>query len=176
MYLTEGLWRTRSRLWLLACLLVVTAATCNPPGASTSTARETVGPDNTPEFADGPLHRQVAVMVPAGAMEGAKGGSAGMVVSTKADPFSAVEFVMTGPVEARVVIDEPGNEGFRFDWTLPTDCEQGCEVVVPVTITHIGDGDLPRFSWSMSFTIAYETVAPDLEPGSFLAEIKPAEN
>lgn len=175
MYLTEGLRRPRSRLWLLACLLVVIAASCDPPGATAFAPSETVGPNNTPEFADGPLHRQVVVVVPAGAMERAKDGSARMGMSTRVNPFSAVEFAISGPVEARVVVAEPGNPGFRFDWTLPTDCEQGCEVVVPVTITHIGDGDLPTFGWSMSFTIAYETAAPDLEPGSFRAEIKPAE-
>lgn len=33
-------------------------------------------------------------------------------------------------------------------------------MVVPVTISHVGEGEPPRLGWSMQFTVGYEAVVP----------------
>jgi hypothetical protein len=142
-------------------LLVLVAASCNPPGETVGTGSETVGRQGEVEFVDGVIERQVRVAIPAGALEGAEGGVAEFGVSTSTpEPISAVEVDFGGSVEGEAVVDHQGNYGFDLDWTIPNDCDNGCEVIVPVTFRHVGDGDEPGFVWSMSFTIGYESVVP----------------
>lgn len=167
--------RRFGRLWLVALLFVLTAASCDPPGNTASTPRDRVSQLSTPGFAEGPINRRVLITIPDGALERAIHGEARLGVWTSSDPFSAVEFQLSDPVEGLAVVGRPGNRGFGFDWKLPTDCVEGCDVTVPITITHIGEGNSPDFDWSMSFSIGYDGVAADLESHSFSAEILPAD-
>ena len=144
---------------LSALALALSAATCKPPAATAFTAGETVGHQSNFEFDGGPLERQVRVTIPAGALEGATEGHANLAISTRTAVW-AMRFEIGAPAAGVAVVDEQGNPGFVFDWTLPEDCEGGCEVVVPVTISHVGEGEPPRLVWSMNFTIAYEAVVP----------------
>ena len=153
--------RSRLSLGLLAGLVTLTlmAASCDPPGATAFTVGETVGRQSNFELDGGPLRRQVRVTIPAGALEGATEGHANLAISTRT-AVSAVQFDIGAPAAGVAIVDEPGNRGFDFAWTLPEDCEGGCEVLVPVTISHVGDGEPPRLVWSMHFTIAYESAVP----------------
>lgn len=62
------------RLWLrtagLLVLLVLVAASCDPPGATALSGSETVGRQGQVEFVDDVIRRQVRVSIPAGALEG----------------------------------------------------------------------------------------------------------
>ena len=153
------------RAWLrtggLLGLLVLMAASCNPPGETVMTGSETVGHQGQVEFVDGVIKRQVRVSIPAGALEGAEESFAEFAVSTSTpEPISTVEVVFGGSVEGEAVVDHQGNYGFTLDWILPDDCDNGCELVVPVTFRHVGDGDEPRFGWSLDFTVGYESLVP----------------
>jgi hypothetical protein len=125
-------------------------------GLSTS---ETVGPDNAPvEFLGGPLKRQVRITFPPGGLENARPGAVfGIGVTTlSAEPFPDVEFVVGAPVDDQVVIEEAGGfPGWDWEFALPKACEQGCEIIIPVTIEQTEEGDPPRFGWSASFGFDY---------------------
>jgi hypothetical protein len=145
----------------LLVLLVLVAASCNPPGATVQTGSETVGRQGQVEFEDGVIHRQVRVSIPAGALEGADSSFARLGIWTGTrPPISEVEVEFGGPVDGEAVVDRGGNYGFILDWTLPSDCAAGCEVVVPVTFRHVGDGDEPGFTWALIFTVGYQSLVP----------------
>lgn len=153
--------RARPRTAGLLGLLVLVAASCNPPGETVMTGSETAGHQGQVEFVDAVIERQVRVSIPAGALEGAEETFARFAVSTGTpEPVSTVEVGFGGSVEGEAVVDHQGNYGFDLDWTLPNDCDNGCELVVPVTFRHVGEGDEPGFIWSMAFTIAYESLVP----------------
>lgn len=145
-----------------------------PPSVLVSTASETVGPVNTPEFVGGPVDRRAQITIPAGALEGGVSGRFRLGGSTSTpSPFPAVEFVIGDPISDTVVVDAVGGFVEEFDWELPVDCDNGCEVMVPVTIEQTGEGDPPRFGWSVSFYVEYEgSVPPEAE--DMTAVIEPA--
>lgn len=74
---------------------------------------------------------------------------------------------MGEPINGRAVVDkpndQPGSMGIDFDWEPPANCQDGCEVVFPVTIRHIGDGDPPHIGWSMGICLEYRSVS-DVPP------------
>jgi hypothetical protein len=145
-----------------------------PPSVNVGTASETVGRDNTPEFASGPVLRQVRLVVPAGALvDSVEGGfSVGGATSTP-EPIPAVEFAVGEPINATVVVDSQGNFREDFVWELPEYCLDWCEVVIPVSIEQTGEGDPPRLGWSASFYVEYDGPVPS-EAEEMTAVIEPA--
>jgi hypothetical protein len=156
----------------------VVAAACiiePPPGASVGTPRETVSADNTPEFSDGPLARQVVLSVPAGALEDATKANLLLGGSAMAEPFPAVDFVIGDPINQTLTVDSFGSYSETFTMPVPEPCEADCEYTIPVTITQVGSGNPPTFSWSVSVFFTYDNPNPPHNAEEMTAEIQPAE-
>ena len=144
-----------------------------PPSVLVGTKSETVGPDNTPEFVGGPVERGVLITIPAGALEGSVSGRFRLGGSTSTpSPFPAVEFDIGDPIYDTVVVDSVGGFVEEFEWELPAGCQNGCDVMVPVTIEQTGAGDPPRFGWSVGFYVEYESSVPP-EAEGLTAAIEP---
>jgi hypothetical protein len=52
-------------------------------------------------------------------------------------------------------VENVGSASWDWELPLPEDCEQGCEIVIPVTIEQTGEGEPPSFVWSASFGFDY---------------------
>lgn len=140
--------------------LTLIAASCQEPSWTAFSPSETVGPSGGFEFQDGVVQRQVRVSIPTDVLGEATGGSVRLSASTRsAAPISAVEFQIGGLMDGEAVVDEQGSVGFDFDWDLPKDCEHGCDVVLPVTIRHVGEGDPPVILWSLAVSVEYRSVS-----------------
>lgn len=170
--------RRRGILQALAVsALLLVAATCQRPDVTTHASEETVGPYGRVEFVDGMAARQVRVEIPPGILAEATGGEVTLYTSTGGEaPISAVEFTLGHPASGTTVVDESGRAEGDFAWALPEDCELGCDVVFPVKLRHIGDGDPPSISWSLDVTVIYDDVndVPDLTTNDWPAVIEPA--
>ena len=108
-------------------------------------------------------------------MPGPEAASASESTSTP-EPFPDVELVIGAPINDRVVVKDTGNPGWDWDLPLPDNCENGCEIVIPVTIEQIEEGDPPRFGWSAWFRFDYES--DTLRPAAaqdMIAVIEPAD-
>lgn len=167
----------RALLIVLAALLLV-AASCQRPEAKINPGSETVGRQGNVEFVDGVAARQVRLTIPPGVLTAATGGEVKVATSTMTEaPISAVEFEVGPPAEGSTVVDEIGQAAAVFPWTLPDGCEQGCEVVFPVTIRHIGPGVPPRILWTLEISVLYGDIndVPDLLPADWPAVIEEAD-
>lgn len=146
-----------------------------PPDVGINTVSETIGPDNTPEFTSGPVLRQARLTIPPGALVGSVDGEFALQGSTRTpEPIPAVEFAIGDPIGNMLVVDAQGNFGEDFEWELPSACDNGCDVVVPVTIEQTGDGEPPTLGWSVSFYVEYESSVPP-EAEGMTAVIEPAD-
>lgn len=178
MLTSRATWRReRPGRLLLVCLaaLVLMGATCQRPDLTTSAKNETVGRQGQVEFVDGVASRQVRLAIPEGVLDAATGGEVKVATSTStAAPISPVEFEVGPPAEGSTVIEEPGQAGAAFPWELPEGCEEGCEVVFPVTIRHLGDGDPPGILWTLEISVLYDSVndIPDLVGSEWPAVIE----
>lgn len=164
---------------LLAALtaILLVAASCHRPETTITPKNETVGRQGNAEFVDGIAARQVRLTIPPGVLAAATGGEVKVATSTRTEaPISAVEFEVGPPAEGSTVIDESGQAAAVFPWVLPDGCEQGCEVVFPVTIRHIGSGDPPRILWTLEISVLYGDIndVPDLLPADWPAVIEKA--
>lgn len=160
---------------LVVALLVTACIIEPPPGARVGTPRETVSADNTPEFSDGPLARQVVMFIPAAALDGATKASLLLGGSAMAEPFTAVEFVIGEPINQTMTVDSFGSYSETFTMPVPEPCEADCEYTIPVTITQVGSGDTPTFSWSLSVFFIYDNPNPPDSAEEMTAVIQPAE-
>ena len=159
--------------------LFVMAATCQRPELTTTAKSETVGRQGVVEFTDGVASRRVRVEIPSGVLMAATGGEVKVATSTStAAPISAVRFEVGPPAEGSTVVDETGQAGAVFAWTLPEDCQEGCEVIFPVTMRHIGDGDPPGILWTLEISVLYDDVndIPDIVASEWPAVIEAADN
>lgn len=150
------------RFAAVICLLALTlmAASCQEPEATVATPSETVGPLGDVEFQDGVVQRQVRVFIPAGVLGEATGGSARLSASSgTASATSAVEFQVGDDINDSGLVDAPGRRDFDFDWDPPADCEDGCNIMFPVTIQHVSEGDPPRVLWSLAVSVEYRSVS-----------------
>lgn len=169
------------RLLVAAGLLAVLVSAClpidSPPAKSASSSRERVDATETPEFDPGPLHRQVRLSIPAGALEENTGGSFTLAVFTRSlDPFPAVEFEVGNPIGQQMVVDRTGNWTENWEWEPPSDCADGCDVVVPVTIQQTGEGETPKLSWSVSFHVRFDTWDPPTAADDMTVVIEPVDS
>jgi hypothetical protein len=121
------------------------------------------------------LERQVRLTIPPGGLDnGRPAGGFGIGVSTSsAEPFPDVEFVIGAPINDRVIVEEMGNPGWDWELPLPSECEDGCEIVILVTIEQIEEGDPPRFGWSAWYDVEYDGPMPAVAE-DMTAVIEPA--
>ena len=161
--------------WTVSACSIIPGESAAGFGLSTS---ETVSRDNTPEFVDGVLERHVRLTVPPGGLDSVVSGLLSIGVSTSTpEPFPDVELMIGPPIEDSVVVDEVGNPVWEWDLPLPEDCQDGCEILVPVSFEQIGEGSPPMFIWSASFGFEYESES--LKPAAaedMTAVIEPADS
>lgn len=143
----------------LAALTLI-AASCQEPTWTAFTPSETVGPHGDVEFVGGIIQRQVRVSIPGGVLDEATGGSVRLSLSSgTASAASAVQFRFDEPADGSATVEAPGETGYDFEWDLPTECIDGCEALLPVTIQHLGDDEPPRVTWSALVSVEYRSVS-----------------
>lgn len=141
-----------------------------------STKADSVGPNDTPEFVGGVVEREVQIGVPAGGLEGAIEGelNVGLATGTPA-PFPDVQFTIGDPINEKVVANRVGNTSWEWDFPVPNECQQGCKIVIPVTIEQVGEGEPPVLSWSANLYFSYEfELAPEDPASNMTVDIVPA--
>lgn len=151
------------RLVVVTCLSL---SGCIPgydpaPGETVGTPLDTIDETSAPEFGNAPIERIVKLDIPPGALEDVVGGGFTLQARTASpEPFTAVRLTPGGPINGSLNADSVGISTQLFEWTPPSDCDNGCEVEIPVTIEKVGDGDTPSFHWHAVFGFEYTAVGP----------------
>lgn len=164
-----GLWTSSLlRVFFLAAVFAWSIAACVPgydpaPGIGVGTQGDTVDGNFAPEFAIGPIQRLVRLTVPKGALDEATGAGFSLALSTLSpQPFPEITLSVGEPVDDTLIVDSVGQTARQFEWALPVDCDNGCELVVPIAIEQTGAGATPSFVWQASFQFEYSAVGvPD---------------
>lgn len=128
----------------------------NPATAGTNTRSDIIGPEEAPELVGGVVLRDVKIMVPPGGLINAEDAAFGINASTRSpEPFSDVQLAIGDPINDTVTIRRPGNPQWDWAFPLPSDCDDGCVITIPVTIEQVGEGPTPRFGWSAKLYFDY---------------------
>ncbi len=170
------------RLLVAAGLLAVLVSAClptidSPPAMSASSAVDMVGPTETPHLASDRVQREARLTIPPGALEANIGGSFTLAVITmSSDPFAAVEFEVGDPIGQQMVVDRTGHWTENWEWEPPSDCADGCDVVVPVTIQQTGRGETPKLGWTATFYARFDTWDPPAAADDLTVVIEPVDS
>lgn len=136
------------------------------PGASAgaSTARDTIDTDTSPELVGGVVEREVRITIPSGGLDNAEVAVFSLHAYTRSpEPFSDVAIAVGDPVNETVTIRKVSSPQWEWNFPVPDDCQNGCTIVVPVTLEQSEEGPAPKFSWSANLFFDYgsDTSVPD---------------
>jgi hypothetical protein len=148
----------------------------NPAIAVTSTARDPIGADTSPELVGGVVEREVKITIPPGGLENAEDATLRINAYTGSpEPFSDITMAVGDPVNETVTIRKVGSPEWEWPFPIPSDCDDGCVITIPVTIEQVEEGPTPVFGWSADLGFAYESEASMPEAAHNLTgEIVPA--
>lgn len=164
---------------MLALILLVFVSGCfyDPAmNVGVFSARDTISADDTPGLTQGPVERSVVLHVPAGALERAEQAVFRIEAITGSSlPFSDIELAVGNPVNETLLVDSLDQFAEEFDMAVPASCAEGCDFIIPVTITRVGSDDIPFVRWSVTIFFDYQGPGdPPEAADDMTAEIVPA--